>query len=76
MRNQYLKTFGANVRRRRERLGLRQDQLCQRVTFTRTYLSRIETGKADVRIGTLLRLSKALNTKPGVLLKGTGNGGK
>ncbi len=52
--------FGAVVRRRREDLGLSQEDFADRAAIHRTYVSSIELGKVQVSIGIAFKLAKAL----------------
>ena len=52
--------FGAAVRRRRERLGLSQEEFAVRAGVHRTYVSAIELGKVQVGIGIAFQLAEAL----------------
>ncbi len=46
-----------------------QEQVADRSGVHATEVSRIEAGKRDPRVSTVLRLAKALNVKPGQLLE-------
>jgi transcriptional regulator with XRE-family HTH domain len=61
-----------NVRRAREAAGLSQEELGARAKppLHRTEISLIERGQRDVRLSTLLRLSRALKVEPADLLDG------
>jgi len=52
--------FGAAVRRRRERLGLSQEDFADKAGIHRTYVSSIELGKVQVSIGIAFKLAEAL----------------
>ena len=54
------KLFGAAVRRRRERMGLSQEDFADKAGIHRTYVSSIELGKVQVSIGIAFKLAKAL----------------
>jgi transcriptional regulator with XRE-family HTH domain len=60
--------LGTNLREARERLGLTQEQVAERCGVHATEVSRIEGGKRDPRISTLIRLANALEVKPSELL--------
>ncbi len=60
--------LGTNLREARERLGLTQEQVAKRSGVHATEVSRIETGKPDPQVSTLLRLAKAVEVRPGRLL--------
>ena len=52
--------FGMEVRRRRQKLGLSQEDFADKAGIHRTYISSIELGKVQVSIGIACRLSEAL----------------
>jgi len=62
--------FGQNVRAARLARGWTQEQLAHQTGLASVQISRIERGKREVRITTLLRLVKALDVTPEELLDG------
>lgn len=64
-------SLGGIVRRRREDLGATQELIAKQVGISKPYLSNIETGKArnPPSDGVLRSLERALNFRPGELLK-------
>lgn len=60
--------LGSNLRDARKRLGLTQEEVAERSGVHPTEVSRIEAGKRDPRISTVLRLARALEVRPGELL--------
>jgi transcriptional regulator with XRE-family HTH domain len=62
--------IGANLRALRQAAGLTQEQLAHASGVHMTEVSRIEAGKRDPRISTLLRLARALGAPPSGLLRG------
>jgi transcriptional regulator with XRE-family HTH domain len=54
--------FGRVVRRRRERLGLSQEDFADRAGIHRTYVSSIELGKVQVSIAIAQKLADTLGT--------------
>jgi len=60
--------LGTNLREARERLGLTQEQVAERSGVHATEVSRIEGGKRDPQVSTVIRLANALEVKPGRLL--------
>ncbi len=64
------KIFGENVRRRRRKLGLSQEELADRAELHRTYVGSIERGERNVSLENIVRLAAALEVKPGALLAG------
>ena len=62
--------FGANVRAARLKRGLTQEELAERSGLAPVQVSRIERGKREVRLTTIIRLVRALDVTPAELLKG------
>jgi transcriptional regulator with XRE-family HTH domain len=62
--------FGANVARAREQHGLSQSQLARKVGVVDTYVSRIETGRAQPSFQLILALARQLDVTPSKLLDG------
>ncbi len=60
---------GRNVKRRRQELGLAQDELAHRAEVHVTYLSGIENGRRNISLVVLERLSRALETTEAQLLR-------
>ena len=66
-----MERFGRNVREARLARGWTQEELAHRTGLATVQVSRIERGRREVRLGTLLRLVKALEVSPDDLLRGT-----
>jgi ribosome-binding protein aMBF1 (putative translation factor) len=62
--------FGENVRDARERAGLSQSQLAQRVQVDRAAISLYERGAHAPSLHTIVRLANALEITAGQLLRG------
>lgn len=62
--------FGSNVARAREKHGLSQSQLARKVEVVDTYISRIETGRAQPSFRLILAIAHQLDTTPAELLHG------
>lgn len=60
--------LGPRLREARELLELTQEEVAERSGVHATEVSRIEAGKRDPQVSTLLRLAKAVEVKPGQLL--------
>lgn len=60
--------IGTRVRRLRRRMGWTLETLGERCGFTRSLLSKIETGKTVPPVATLTRIAKALGVTVGSLL--------
>lgn len=62
--------FGENVRRARNEHGWTQEDLAAKTGLAVVQVSRIERGKREIRLSTLIRLVDGLETTPEVLLAG------
>lgn len=58
-----LMDMGRRVKRRREELGMVQDDLAAKLHKTRGYVSRLENGKAGESVSDLIEVAKALGMK-------------
>lgn len=67
---QVLQRFGANVRAARDARGWTQEDLSGRSGLAVVQVSRIERGKREIRLTTLLRLADAFDMRPDELLEG------
>jgi transcriptional regulator with XRE-family HTH domain len=67
---QTLHRFGQNVRAARLARGWTQEVLAGRSGLAPVQVSRVERGKREVRITTLIRLLDALDAAPAELLAG------
>lgn len=65
-----LQVFGENVRHERRARGWTQEDLAARTDLAVVQVSRIERGKREIRLGTLIRLLDGFDAEPDVLLKG------
>ncbi|HEY3875069.1 MAG TPA: helix-turn-helix transcriptional regulator, partial [Candidatus Kapabacteria bacterium] len=57
----HLKSIGQNIRQLREYRGLSGEQLAAKIGATKSYISKIENGRLNMTIGTLVKISNALN---------------
>lgn len=64
--------FGVNLRWARERANISQEALANNAHVDRAAISVFERGKRNPNLRTLLRLARALEVPPGVLLRGVG----
>ncbi len=62
--------FGANLRWAREHASLSQEALANEASVDRAAISVFERGRRDPNLRTILRLARALEVDPGVLLRG------
>ena len=58
---QFRRALGQRIRQLRDPLYT-QEEFADLIDVYRTHVSTIEAGKTDMRLSTLLRISKALNT--------------
>lgn len=65
-------SFGRNVRRRREKLGLSQERLAELADVHRTYLSGVESGSRNPTLVVIERIAEALSVRPAELLREDG----
>jgi transcriptional regulator with XRE-family HTH domain len=61
--------FGATVRRLRVAAGLTQEQLGARCGMDLSAVSRLERGRRNPRLDTLVRIARALEVPPAALLE-------
>lgn len=61
--------FAENVRKRRTRLGLSQEELGEAAELHRTEISLLERGLREPRLGTIVRIARALQVRPTELLE-------
>ncbi len=61
--------IGILIRQAREKAGLTQEQLAQRVHTKKTAISRIENHARDIRLSTLKKVANALGMELHVVLK-------
>lgn len=55
------RSLGSNIRAERSRRGISQRQLALMTGTSRSYLWKLETGRADVGMDVLLRIARALD---------------
>ena len=60
--------IGAEIRRRREGLGLSQAQLAEKIDVGRTSITMIERGAQAVLVHHLIEIAKALKVSPDKLI--------
>ena len=57
----YLKQFGKNLKRERKKAGLSQEILAEINGIDYKYYQRIESGKVNITVKTLFKISQSLN---------------
>jgi transcriptional regulator with XRE-family HTH domain len=67
-RSRELAAFGERLRAARHERGVSQEALGFDADLDRTAISRLEQGACEPRLGSILRVARALGIKPGVLL--------
>lgn len=63
-------TFARNLRRERERAGLSQEALADDAGLHRNAVALLEAGRRDVKLSTVAKLAKALDTDASALVAG------
>ncbi len=58
------KLVGSNIKRRRERAKLTQEQLADAAGFNYKYYQRVESKKANLTLRTLSKISEVLELNP------------
>lgn len=61
--------LATNLKAARKNLRLTQEQVAERSGVHATEVSRIEGGKRDPQVSTVIKLAKALKLPPGQLLE-------
>jgi transcriptional regulator with XRE-family HTH domain len=65
----FQESFGKAVRRRRQAIGISQEELASRCELHRTYISEIERGLKSASLKAILAISHALGCPPHVLIR-------
>ncbi len=61
--------LGSNLKAARKKLGLTQEEVAERSGVHATEVSRIEAGKRDPQVSTVVKLARAVELPPGQLLE-------
>lgn len=56
------------LKEERKRAGLTQQELAEKIGTKKTYISRLENGKADIQLGTLFRIFEGLGRRISVTI--------
>ena len=51
------------LKEERKRAGLTQEELAEKIGTKKSYISRLENGKADIQLGTLFRIFEGLGRR-------------
>ena len=62
------KKIGLKIAYYRKRKALKQMEVAEKAGISRSYLSKIETGKAQCSVPVLLQIAQVLNVDAGILL--------
>jgi transcriptional regulator with XRE-family HTH domain len=62
------RAFGVRLKALREEHGISQDKLADETNIHPTAIGRMERGKREPRLTTILKLARGLGVKPGELL--------
>lgn len=57
-----VKAAAAEIKARRGRLDINQEELAHRADVHRSYIARLETGKSQPTLAVLIRIAQALET--------------
>lgn len=68
--NFFYKRIGEKILSARKKKAISQEKLAMLADLDRTYISRIEKGKANPTVKVLRKIARALKTKIAVLLQG------
>lgn len=55
--------LGEKLRNERQKAGLTQEQLAERIGTKKTYISRVENGHADIQVSTLFKIFQGLGRR-------------
>lgn len=64
-----LVTIGNTIKKLREKNGISQEALAEEAGIHRTYMGRVERGKQNISVLNLIKVAKALEIHPSILLK-------
>lgn len=62
------RVFAANVRARRKRLGISQEELADRAQVHRTFIGAVERAETNISIDNIARISAALGVRAAELM--------
>ena len=64
-----LQLFGENLKKLREKKGLSQEQFAYEAGFSRSYYTEVETGKRNISLLNILRITSSLQVEVSDLIK-------
>lgn len=56
--------FGHRIQKRRQELGITQEELADRLNLSRTHMGHIEQGRRSPSLEVINKIAKALKTSP------------
>lgn len=62
-------TAGQKIKAARERAGISQTELAERIGTTRQQIGKYENGSQDMTVARMLRIAAALGVEPETLVK-------
>lgn len=71
-RNKDLVALGATIRTLRKAVGLSQEALADLAEIDRSHMGKIERGERNVSLLNILRIARAIDTKPSDILGAAG----
>lgn len=71
-RNNDLVALGATIRTLRKAVGLSQEALADLAEIDRSHMGKIERGERNVSLLNILRIARAIDTKPSDILGAAG----
>lgn len=71
-RDRFLKEIGIKIAKRRNLLGISQEDLADKSDLDRTYISGIERGKRNISVFTLKKITEALEVNIKEFFNGNG----
>jgi transcriptional regulator with XRE-family HTH domain len=67
--NKYLKNIAKNTKKLREKAGLSQEVLAEKISLSREFINRVENEKEKFSLKSLIALALFFNIEPGELFK-------
>ncbi len=67
--HRHRKILGETIRLSRKRIGMSQERLAEKAELHHNFIGEIERGEKAATIDTLVKISKALGVRVGILVK-------